>query len=493
MAFKNNHFYTPYGVVSFDSIDHVNDTIVTPKDKKSKLSSYSFITPDPLLFSGKNAVRNVYSADEISDDDVRNAIIEFCEDNGLFSYDHYFAVDSEVTRDMSYMYDNPELIYAQLLESGYANFVYDQYLKVPDTSELNEVRNAFSDLIEEGRNAQTISQKIDVLNKLRDRISGMAEYSLDPGKTPSNRDFINYFLLENKKGYCTHFATAGVIIARMMGIPARYATGYIIVGEDFNELTVNADGSYTFDVKDNRAHAWAEIYVDNFGWVPYEFTAGFSSEAIVTTVAQPEDESTSQDSTTTAADEPKSSAPASNDTTRASTTNPVTSTAAATTTEAAGIPGIPGGHGGSRIPNSVKTAFKLILTAAALIGAVLLRRFIILRLRRIHFTSGPVQKQIGSIYSYTEKLISILNVNKEDMSYKEFSETAEKTLSGVYFSQGEFSRFVDLSLCSAFSSGSISKEDTDSCRSFADSLAGNIYSRSGKLKQLYLKYIKVII
>ncbi|MFR6496913.1 MAG: transglutaminase-like domain-containing protein [Ruminococcus sp.] len=62
------------------------------------------------------------------------------------------------------------------------------------------------------------------------------------GKTPRTRDFVNFFLLENQKGYCVHYATAGTILARHLGIPARYCEGYL-VGEDIlDSASVDSDG-----------------------------------------------------------------------------------------------------------------------------------------------------------------------------------------------------------------------------------------------------------
>jgi hypothetical protein len=101
------------------------------------------------------------------------------------------------------------------------------------------------------------------------------EYSLSPGRTPPGEDYIYYFLAENKLGYCTHYATTGTILARMAGIPARYCEGYLI---DNNALhpQETADGlRYVADILDSNAHAWIEVYLDGFGWIPFEFTFSY--------------------------------------------------------------------------------------------------------------------------------------------------------------------------------------------------------------------------
>lgn len=96
-----------------------------------------------------------------------------------------------------------------------------------------------------------------------------AVYSTSPGKTPEDRDFVEYFLTEQKKGYCVHFATAAAILYRMCGYPARYAEGYVM--SESKPYTV-------IEVKNNQAHAWVEVYHDTVGWIPVEVTPGFFRE-----------------------------------------------------------------------------------------------------------------------------------------------------------------------------------------------------------------------
>ena len=194
------------------------------------------------------------------------------------------------------------ILMSEMLEKNYREFAYENYLEVPDTEAMREVRSAYADILGDG-NFTYAQDKLAVLMNIRQKMAETSEYSLRPGKTPANRDFVNYFLLENHKGYCIHYATSGVILARMAGIPARYATGYVIVGDDFKEENKNPDGTYTIDIKDNRSHAWAEVYINGFGWMPFEFTAGYSNtsvqpEAPVTTTADSSSTTTVNNSTT---------------------------------------------------------------------------------------------------------------------------------------------------------------------------------------------------
>jgi len=94
-------------------------------------------------------------------------------------------------------------------------------------------------------------------------------YSLQPGNTPENEDVTEYFLFENKKGFCEHYASASVLLYRLLGVPARYVSGYKISKDD---LKGNGDGTYKVTLKDKNAHAWAEILDKDYGWIPVDMT-----------------------------------------------------------------------------------------------------------------------------------------------------------------------------------------------------------------------------
>lgn len=85
-----------------------------------------------------------------------------------------------------------------------------------------------------------------------------------------------------RSGYCVHYASAMAILARAAGIPARISIGFL-PGSD-----PQADGTYT--VTTNDMHAWAELWFDGYGWVPFETTPGIVDGG---TVASAEDDETS--------------------------------------------------------------------------------------------------------------------------------------------------------------------------------------------------------
>jgi hypothetical protein len=77
---------------------------------------------------------------------------------------------------------------------------------------------------------------------------------------------VDHFLFELQEGYCDYYASAMVVMARAVGVPARFATGY-------------AQGTFDYDagrwmVTEKDGHSWVEIYFEGIGWVEFEPTAG---------------------------------------------------------------------------------------------------------------------------------------------------------------------------------------------------------------------------
>ena len=106
--------------------------------------------------------------------------------------------------------------------------------------------------------------------RLQHEISSRIVYNLDADETPSDRDPVDYSLFDLKQGYCTSFASSMVLMARAVGIPARYVQGYLP-----DEAERQAGGRYA--VEDKDFHAWAELYFDNFGWVVFDPSIGADS------------------------------------------------------------------------------------------------------------------------------------------------------------------------------------------------------------------------
>jgi len=81
---------------------------------------------------------------------------------------------------------------------------------------------------------------------------------------PDDRDGVDYFLFELRRGYCDYFASAMVVLLRAEGVPARLVSGY--AGGVRNPETGR------FEVRQNVAHTWPEVYFAGYGWQRFEPT-----------------------------------------------------------------------------------------------------------------------------------------------------------------------------------------------------------------------------
>ena len=102
---------------------------------------------------------------------------------------------------------------------------------------------------------------------IKAEIERRCKYNLSAESAPRREDPVQHFLFGKKKeGYCDLFASAMVLMARWKNIPARYVRGY------YPLYPMNEDG--WFEVTQNCAHAWAELYFEGVGWVVFDPTEG---------------------------------------------------------------------------------------------------------------------------------------------------------------------------------------------------------------------------
>lgn len=95
-------------------------------------------------------------------------------------------------------------------------------------------------------------------------------YTLEPPLL--GKHSVDDFLFETRLGFCEHYASSFVFLMRAAGIHARVVTGY--QGGERNEL-----GDYTI-VRQSDAHAWAEVWLPERGWLRIDPTAAISPERV---------------------------------------------------------------------------------------------------------------------------------------------------------------------------------------------------------------------
>lgn len=92
-------------------------------------------------------------------------------------------------------------------------------------------------------------------------------YTLDLPQPPADREIVDYFLFDLKRGYCDYNASAMVVLARLAGIPARLAVGY--AGGDYDPYQAY------YRVTEAEAHSWPELFFAGIGWVEFEPTGSY--------------------------------------------------------------------------------------------------------------------------------------------------------------------------------------------------------------------------
>jgi transglutaminase-like putative cysteine protease len=100
--------------------------------------------------------------------------------------------------------------------------------------------------------------QLAILHGLMDAIR--AKMQFDAGRTDSGTSATEAFALGH--GVCQDFAHILIAAARHIGIPARYVGGYLFRGDEMTEQ--------------EAGHAWAEVLIDDLGWVGFDPANGIS-------------------------------------------------------------------------------------------------------------------------------------------------------------------------------------------------------------------------
>src|SRR5215204_2765872 len=146
--------------------------------------------------------------------------------------------------------------------TAYPEEVVDKYTQLPPDG-LDRTRELASRL------TAGTSNPYDAVYKMNEYLKTNYPYDLSIPPQDQDMDAVEYFLFEQKRGYCEQFSSSLAVMARSLGIPARVATGY--APGEYNPFT----GYY--DVRASDAHAWVEVYFPGYGWSTFDPTPSFDS------------------------------------------------------------------------------------------------------------------------------------------------------------------------------------------------------------------------
>lgn len=118
-------------------------------------------------------------------------------------------------------------------------------------------------LRELGRAVRGEGTVVERLRRIRDHLRATLDYSLVI-ENPGDREPLANFLFYERRGHCEFFATAAALMARDAGVPSRVCYGWS-GGTYFEERGV-------FVFRAHEAHAWAEVWLEDRGWVVMDAT-----------------------------------------------------------------------------------------------------------------------------------------------------------------------------------------------------------------------------
>lgn len=156
----------------------------------------------------------------------------------------------------------------------------DELQEFVDTARANGIaevpairRDADTSLNADGLSPRQAAQ-IAVMRYLVDYFAnGDFAYSLDaPDGNGSNNLQVIANLLQERRGYCVHYASALAVPGRALGVPTRLVLGYRANADGAAIALENDVEVVTYQATNHDLHAWTEAFIDNVGWVSFDVT-----------------------------------------------------------------------------------------------------------------------------------------------------------------------------------------------------------------------------
>ena len=171
---------------------------------------------------------------------------------------------------------------------AYLKYVNGECLEVPEeTMEAILESGMLPDWFMDVMNGTTTMTDLEKVRAVTDFVSRLHPYDAHTDFPPDDEDFVVWFMTKAQTGFCVHYATTAVILLRMLDVPARYVTGYMVNNLRNDTLT---------EVMSTDAHAWFEFFSPEYGWVLGDATPGnanaassFDVNAIAASTSQPLD------------------------------------------------------------------------------------------------------------------------------------------------------------------------------------------------------------
>lgn len=257
--FRSNNFYpltqtSMYLQYSLDNglkEDKVQGTTIFVQNLSAR-KKYQYVTENLAFYNLRDLISPKQDVNFVEQDLFGEN--EYCfdiyqiEDNDYLNFTSQSWFENET--------DGKEFIQA---EHVYHSFANQFYMDVPESE-----KQLFDRIAPDCNN--NVKNAIPII---RQYLKSQITYSEEVKEYDADKNYVEQVLEEDQRGYSPQFATIATLMFRYYGIPARYVEGYYVTNEALEE---------NVEVLAEHAHAWVEIYIQGFGFIPVEVTPGFYVE-----------------------------------------------------------------------------------------------------------------------------------------------------------------------------------------------------------------------
>lgn len=228
---------------------------------KKQLSPTTFVAPSTAFFVQPITIEKDFQKEFRSAYRAKSYISELNS-----AYFVYNADDPQITKFQEQRF---EVLRKVTGYQGVDQQLMKYYTFMPADAKFNRIR-ALAAEVTKGK-----VTPVDKVIAIRDYFLSKNEngeplfsYTDNPG-VPDIPDAskLQYFLFENRKGYCAYYAGATLFMLRALGIPSRITVGFMTV-----DRSNKNKGWYWYYA--DQAHAWVQVYFPGYGWLDFDTTVG---------------------------------------------------------------------------------------------------------------------------------------------------------------------------------------------------------------------------
>lgn len=144
-------------------------------------------------------------------------------------------------------------------DRDWSDEVWQTYTTLPRDERYHRLAAELQSGLRSGYEDDPLARALLVKRYLEESVTYSFKKNYDDAADPT----AEFLFSEEKLGYCVHIAHAATYLMRAMGVPARVGAGYAVPA-------ANLGGGSSLLIKNGDAHAWAEIFLEDVGWVPIE-------------------------------------------------------------------------------------------------------------------------------------------------------------------------------------------------------------------------------